>query len=288
MEKRITGHTELVGLFATPIRHSKSPEMHNLAFAELGLDLAYLAFEVGIDELEDCMKGFRAMKLVGANVSMPNKKAIGQYLDELTTSATLCGAVNTIVNHDGHLIGDITDGKGFVLGLKDNGFDIQGKTMTLAGAGGAATAIAIECALQGIGEIRIFNRDDEFFANGQDTVRKIEEHTSTSVCINHLENLEMLKESIAASDIFVNATSVGMKPMDGQSYIPDASYLPEDVFVCDIIYSPAKTRLLEMAEEAGCTYINGLPMMLYQGAEAFKEWTGKDMPIDKVKEGLGL
>lgn len=288
MEKRITGHTELIGLFATPIRHSKSPTMHNCAFRHLGLDLAYLAFEVGSEELEDCMKGFRAMKLVGANVSMPNKRIIGKYLDELTTSAKLCEAVNTIVNKDGHLIGDITDGKGFVLGLEDASFDIKGKTMTIVGAGGAATAIVIECALQGIKEIRIFNRHDEFYDNGLKNCAKIQEHTDTIVSMHDLDDLDDLKACIASSDIFVNATGVGMKPLEGKTYIPDSSYLPSNVFVCDIIYSPATTALLELASEAGCKYINGLPMMLYQGAEAFKQWTGKDMPIDKVKEELGL
>ena len=144
MAERITGHTELIGLMAYPIRHSSSPAMHNEAFAYLGLDYAYLAFEVDNSTLEDAVKGIRALKLVGSNVSMPNKTVVGQYLDKLSPAAELCGAVNTIVNENGVLTGHITDGIGFMQALKDNDIDVIGKKMTIAGAGGAATAIEIQ------------------------------------------------------------------------------------------------------------------------------------------------
>ena len=123
MAERITGHTELIGLMAYPIRHSSSPAMHNEAFAYLGLDYAYLAFEVDNSTLEDAVKGLRALKMVGSNVSMPNKTVVGQYLDKLSPAAELCGAVNTIVNEDGVLTGHITDGIGFMQALKDNDID---------------------------------------------------------------------------------------------------------------------------------------------------------------------
>ena len=150
MAERITGHTELIGLMAYPIRHSSSPAMHNEAFAYLGLDYAYLAFEVDNNTLEDAVKGIRALKLVGSNVSMPNKTVVGQYLDKLSPAAELCGAVNTIVNENGVLTGHITDGIGFMQALKDNDIDVIGKKMTIAGAGGAATAIEIQAALDGV------------------------------------------------------------------------------------------------------------------------------------------
>ena len=134
MAERITGHTELIGLMAYPIRHSSSPAMHNEAFAYLGLDYAYLAFEVDNNTLEDAVKGIRALKLVGSNVSMPNKTVVGQYLDKLSPAAELCGAVNTIVNENGVLTGHITDGIGFMQALKDNDIDVIGKKMTIAGA----------------------------------------------------------------------------------------------------------------------------------------------------------
>ena len=143
MSERITGHTELIGLMAYPIRHSSSPAMHNEAFAYLGLDYAYLAFEVDNETLEDAVKGIRALKLVGSNVSMPNKTVVGQYLDELSPAAEMAGAVNTIVNDNGKLIGHITDGIGYMQSLKDNDIDVIGKKMTITGAGGAATAIEI-------------------------------------------------------------------------------------------------------------------------------------------------
>ena len=146
MAERITGHTELIGLMAYPIRHSSSPAMHNEAFAYLGLDYAYLAFEVDNSTLEDEIKGLRALKMVGSNVSMPNKTVVGQYLDKLSPAAELCGAVNTIVNENGVLTGHITDGIGFMQSLKDNDIDVIGKKMTIAGAGGAATAIEIQAA----------------------------------------------------------------------------------------------------------------------------------------------
>ena len=152
MAERITGHTELIGLMAYPIRHSSSPAMHNEAFAYLGLDYAYLAFEVDNNTLEDAVKGIRALKLVGSNVSMPNKTVVGQYLDKLSPAAELCGAVNTIVNENGVLTGHITDGIGFMQALKDNDIDVIGKKMTIAGAGGAATAIEIQAALDSIPE----------------------------------------------------------------------------------------------------------------------------------------
>ena len=123
MAERITGHTELIGLMAYPIRHSSSPAMHNEAFATLGLDYAYLAFEVDNSTLEDAVKGLRALKMVGSNVSMPNKTVVGQYLDELSPAAQMCGAVNTIVNDNGKLIGHITDGIGYMQSLKDNNID---------------------------------------------------------------------------------------------------------------------------------------------------------------------
>ena len=171
MAERITGHTELVGLMAYPIRHSSSPAMQNEAFAELGEDYAYLAFEVGADEIEDAVKAIRTLKMRGSNISMPNKTLVGQYLDELDPAAELCGAVNTVVNDNGHLKGYITDGIGFMAALKDNNIDPIGKKMTICGAGGAATAIEIQAALDGVAEISIFNIKDKFFAAGEETVR---------------------------------------------------------------------------------------------------------------------
>lgn len=288
MAERITGHTELIGLIATPIRHSSSPRMHNEAFAKLGLDYAYLAFEVGNEELEDTIKGFRAMKVRGSNVSMPNKTVVHKYLDKLSDAAEMCGAVNTIVNDDGVLTGHITDGIGYMSGLKDAGIDIIGKKMTIVGAGGAATAIQVQAALDGVKEISIFNRKDEFYERAQKTVKDINEKTNCKATLYDLEDLDKLKEEIASSYIFTNATGMGMKPLEGQTYIPDKSFLREDLIVTDVVYAPTETALLKMAKEVGCKTLNGFPMMLFQGAAAFKLWTNQDMPIEHVKEVMGI
>lgn len=283
MEKRISGYTTLIGLLATPIKHSISPKLQNAAFQHLGLDYAYLAFEVNNEELEDAVKGLKAMHARGCNVSMPHKAEICKYLDKLTPAAELAGAVNTVINDNGVLTGHITDGVGYMRSLKDAGFDIIGKKMTIVGAGGAATAICIQAALDGVAELSIFNQDDEFFKNAEETVKKINENTNCKVKLYRLEDKEALRREIADSVILTNGTGVGMKPFVGQTYI-EKDMLRPDLIVSDVVYQPAKTRLLELAEEVGCKTINGLGMMLYQGAEAFKCWTGEEMPIEHVKE----
>ncbi|SKB95673.1 shikimate dehydrogenase [Lachnospiraceae bacterium] len=288
MAERITGHTELIGLMAYPIRHSSSPAMHNEAFAYLGLDYAYLAFEVDNSTLEDAVKGIRALKLVGSNVSMPNKTVVGQYLDKLSPAAELCGAVNTIVNENGVLTGHITDGIGYMQSLKDYDIDVIGKKMTIAGAGGAATAIEIQAALDGVKEISIFNVKDKFWENAEKTVEKINTKTNCKATLYDLDDKETLRREIEDSYLLANATGMGMKPLEGQTFLPDTSFLRPDLIVTDTVYAPAKTRFLEMAEEVGCKRMNGFGMMLFQGAAAFKMWTGHDMPIEHMKEVLGI
>ena len=273
---------------AYPIRHSSSPAMHNEAFAQLGLDYAYLAFEVTNETLEDAVKGIRALQLKGSNVSMPNKTVVGQYLDELSPAAKLCGAVNTIVNENGKLTGHITDGIGYMASLKDNGIDVIGKKMTIAGAGGAATAIEIQAALDGVKEMSIFNIKDKFWENAEKTIEKIRSNTDCVVNLYDLDDKDKLKEEIADSYLFAQATGVGMKPLEGQSVIPDISFLRPDLIVTDTVYAPRQTKLLEQAEEAGCKCMNGLGMMLFQGDAAFHLWTGKHMPLEHMKKVLDI
>ena len=285
---QITGHTELIGLLAYPIRHSQSPATHNAAYEKLGVDIVNLAFEVDAPELEDAIKGLRALKMRGANVSMPNKTIVHQYLDEISPAAKLCGAVNTIVNKDGYLVGHITDGIGFMQALKDNDIDVIGKKMTIAGAGGAATAIEIQAALDGVKEISIFNIHDKFWENAEATVKKINERTNCKATLYDLDDKEKLREEMADSYIFVNGTGVGMKPLEGMSVVPDKSFFRPELIVVDVPYSPLETKMRSMAKEVGCKTMNGLGMMLFQGAAAFKLWTGKDMPIEHMKEVLNI
>lgn len=286
MEKRITGHTELLGLIATPIRHSKSPVMHNAACRALGLDYAYLAFDIQPDQLEDAVKGFKALNVRGWNVSMPYKTTIGQYLDHITPIAKMCGAINTVINDHGVLTGTITDGTGYMTALKDQGIDIIGKKMSIVGAGGAATAIVMQAALDGVKEISIFNIKDASWDRALENVEKINSQTQCKAQLFDLNDHETLRKEINESVIFTNATNVGMGKLEGQMVLPDTSYLRKDLIVSDVIYMPEKTKLLEEAEKIGCKTINGLGMMLYQGAASFKLWTDQDMPIDVVKEAL--
>ncbi len=286
MPQRITGYTQLIGLIATPIRHSKSPMMHNTAFEALGLDYVYLAFDFGPDQLDDVVKGLQAMGIRGFNVSMPYKTDILKYLDVVDSSAWLIGACNTVVNENGVLHGYNTDGMGYMAGLKDNGFDPAGKKMTVLGSGGAATAIVMQAALDGVAEISIFNGDDPFYARARHNAQVINENTNCKATVHKLEDLECLRREISESYILANATNVGMGRLEGQKLIPDESFLYPELIITDVIYSPAETALLKMAREYGCRTVNGLPMVLFQGAAAFKLWTGRDMPIDAVKAVL--
>ena len=286
MAERITGHTELIGLMAYPIRHSSSPAMHNEAFATLGLDYAYLAFEVDNSTLEDAVKGLRALKMVGSNVSMPNKTVVGQYLDELSPAAKMAGAVNTIVNDNGKLIGHMTDGIGFVENLRDHGVDVKGKKMVVLGAGGAATAIQVQCALDGAASISIFNPNDPFLDRAKNTAAKLKKEVpDCDVQVFCIEDQDKLKEEIAKADILVNGTMAGMKPHEDVSLITDKSVFRPDLVVCDVVYNPEETKLLREAREAGCAKtIGGKGMLLWQGVAAYKLYTGLDMPVEEYKK----
>ena len=286
MPQRITGHTELIGLIATPIRHSKSPMMHNTAFEALGLDYAYLAFDFPPERLEDAVKGLKALGAKGWNVSMPYKADIIPLLDEISEVSRLCNSVNTVINRDGRLYGTVTDGTGYMRSLADRGFDVKGKKMTVLGCGGAATAICIQAALDGVREISIFNANDAFFHRAEENAEKINANTG---CVAHaypLEDKARLRAEIADSALLANATSVGMGKLEGISLIDDASMLRPELICTDVIYSPEETAFLKLARQAGCSTMNGLGMVLFQGAESFRLWTGMEMPIDAVKAVL--
>jgi shikimate dehydrogenase len=288
MEKRITGHTELVGLIATPIRHSKSPEMHNAAFAKLGIDMAYLAFDIQPDQVEDALKGYKALNVIGSNVSMPYKETVIPYMDELTPAAKLCHAVNTIKNDNGKFIGHNTDGVGFMGSVKDKGWNIIGEEITVLGAGGAAKAIVVQAALDGVKKINIYNIKDDFYRAMEDKIVELKDYSQTEIHIKDIEDKESLKNDIDNSCLLVNATGVGMGKLKGQSLIPDQTYFHTGLKVFDVIYAEKETKLLQMAKEAGLEYINGERMMLFQGAESFKMWTNQEMPIEYMKEILNI
>ena len=285
MEKRISGHTGLLALIGSPVEHSASPLMYNYSFERLGLDYAYVAFDVKEQDVKAALDAMKLFHMRGMNVTMPDKVEAARHMDELSPAAQIIGAVNTIVNENGKLVGYITDGEGFVNNLRDHGVDITGKKITVAGGGGAATAIQVQCALDGAKEIVIFNKKDAFFERTLQTAEKIKAAVPTCVVsVYDIDDVVKLTEEIQSSDIFVNATIVGMKPMDDQSVVKDLSALRPGLVVVDIVYNPEETLLLKDAKAAGCICVGGKGMLLWQGVSAFKLFTGKDMPVEEVKE----
>lgn len=285
MEARISGHTGLLALIGSPVGHSGSPAMYNYSFEKLGLDYAYVAFDIKEDQVKDYIQAMKLLNMKGGNVTMPDKTEAAKYMDELSPAAQIIGAVNTIVNDNGKLVGHITDGEGFVNNLKDHGIDIKGKKITIAGGGGAATAMQVQCALDGAREITIFNKKDAFFERTLQTAEKIKAAVPGIVVnVYDIDDIAKMTEEIKDSDIFANATIVGMKPMEDLSVVKDLSALRPGLVVADAVYNPIETKLLKDAKAAGCTCVGGKGMLLWQGVSAFKLFTGQDMPVAEVKE----
>ncbi len=282
--KEITGHTVLTGLLGSPVAHSISPMMHNEAFRQLDLDYVYLCFDVGTEHLKTAVEGLKTLGVRGFNCTMPNKNLICELVDKLSPAAKMIGAANTVLNEDGVLTAYNTDGMGYMQAVKDAGYDIINKKMTLLGAGGAATAVCVQAALDGVREINVFSIRDQFFDRAQRMVDAINKETNCKASLYDFEDESVLKKSIDESDILTNGTSVGMAPNIDACIIKDASFFHEGLIVSDVIYNPRETKLLMMAKANGCHTFNGLYMLLYQGAEAFKIWTGKEMPVEIIKE----
>ncbi|EHJ32859.1 shikimate dehydrogenase [Clostridioides difficile] len=281
----ISGRTGLFALIGTPVGHSKSPVMYNYSFKKLDLDYRYLAFDITVDKVKEALLAIKTFNIKGANVTMPCKSAVTEYMDELSPAARIIGACNTIVNDNGKLVGHITDGVGYVRNLKENGVEVKGKKITIMGAGGAATAIQVQCALDGAREISIFNTKDDFYKRSEQTVENIKKDVPECVVnLYDLEDTNKLYEEIESSDILTNATLIGMKPYDNETNIKDTSVLRKDLVVTDVVYNPKKTKMIEDAEANGCKAIGGLGMLLYQGAEAFNLYTGLEMPVEEVNE----
>lgn len=281
---RISGHTKLITLIGKPVEHSMSPAMHNASFEYLGEDYVYLATEIDSpDDLYKAIQGMKVMGFAGCNVTMPYKRAIIPYLDELSPAAELMGAANTVVFEEGKAVGHNTDGAGFMRNLKENNIDIIGKKITLVGVGGAGSAIYTQAALDGVAAIDIYNSKDAFFDVAAERIADIAQRTGCAIRLIDLDNKEALKHSIEESALFINATRVGMGDLAGQSVIPK-EYLVDGLAVADTVYDPRKTKLLEDAEAKGLKTINGLGMLLWQAAIAEDIWVGKKMPTELVQE----
>ena len=280
----IDGYTRLAAVVAKPIKHSISPFIHNLAFDRTGINGVYLAWEIDNEDLAVTMDNIKRYDMYGVNISMPYKQAVIPHLDQLSKSAQLIGAVNTVIPRDGQLIGHNTDGIGFFKSLdKLAGFQVQGKVMTILGGGGAATAIIAQAALDGAAKIFVFSRSQSIERHAA-TAQKISLETQVPIEVLPLEDSDLLQAKIFQSRLLVNGTSVGM---DGQTLLIDEeTILPQHLLVVDVIYQPFETPFLNFAKQQGAKTVNGLGMLLFQAAEAFQIWTGKEMPTDYIWEEL--
>lgn len=274
----ISGKTRVCGLIGDPISHSLSPIIHNAAFSHLKLDFVYLAFDVKPSELENAMNGIRGLGIHGLNVTMPHKKSVLRFLDEVDQTAKFLGVVNTILNKKGRLCGFNTDGFGALRALKENSFDLSGKKALLLGAGGAAKAIALSLAEE-VEELTILNRTLEKARELED---KLNQQFDVKVKSDTLSPINVEKY-LRDSDILVNATSLGMHPKFGKSIV-SLENLRSDLSVMDIVYNPIETRLVENARAAGARVITGVEMLLHQGAVSFEIWTGCPAPVDVMRK----
>lgn len=285
---RIQGTTRLVGLLGKPIKHSRSPHMHNSAFDYLKEDLVYLCLDTETKDLKTALAALKIFGAVGGNVTYPNKQEVLKYLDEIDEAAEIIGSVNTIkIDEDTKKIkGFNTDGLGFIESLEKKDIPYKDKKMVLIGVGGAGRAIAIQSAYSGIKELVIKELNKEVADEVLNTIK-----TKIPKCNVRLisDDENDLKEEIKNADILVNATPLGMKGNVDSCSISSSDVISNpNVFVYDIVYEPKETKFMKYAKEAGCETCNGINMMLWQGALAFKIWTGKDMPIEYVKKELGL
>jgi shikimate dehydrogenase len=274
-------YAELYGIFGFPIGHSLSPLMHNTAFAHHQLNAVYLPFAVHPNQIEAAVKAIGALQIRGINVTIPHKQAVMRWLDELSPEARLIGAVNTIHLRDGRLYGYNTDGIGFLRALQEAGCDVGGRTVLLLGAGGAARAIAVQLCLADTQRLYLANRTQ---SRAEALAASLKEGFPDADINVTAMGESFLSALLPRIDIVVNATSVGMHPHD---HLP----LPVDKLgsrhvVCDIVYRPLHTPLLHAAQCQGARTVDGLGMLLHQGAKAFEIWTGRPFPIALIRTQL--
>ena len=278
---QIDGHTRLAAVVANPIKHSISPFIHNSAFEKTQVNGVYVAWEIPKSDLAETVKNIRRYDMFGINLSMPYKEAVIPFLDDLSPAAQLIGAVNTVVNRDGRLIGHNTDGFGFFASLKN--FSPKDAHLMILGAGGAAKAIVTQAVLDGAKKVSVYVRPQSL-DKAKESFKSLLEQASCHLEFHALNDLEYFQEELGQADLLVNATSVGM---DGASMpIPTDTKFPKGLLVADIIYQPFETPFLALARKQGIEAVNGLGMLLHQAAGAFKLWTGKDMPTDAIWQEL--
>ena len=273
----ISGKTKICGVIGNPIQHTLSPTIQNAAFNHLNLDFIFLAFKVRPAELEMAIQGMRSLGIHGLNVTMPHKNKVINYLDEIDSTVESLNSANTIVNKKGRLLGFSTDGIGAVKALQENGVDLSSSKVVLLGAGGAGRAIAFSIADK-VKDLIVLNRDIKKVKNLElDLKLKFDKNI-------HYETLsqDSIQKNLRSSDLLINATNVGMGPNSKLSIV-DPKLLKSDLTVMDIVYNPLETKLLSDAKIVGAKTINGLEMLIYQGAASFELWTGRKAPIEIMK-----
>ena len=277
---KISGRTKVCALIGNPVEHSLSPIIQNAAFRKLDLDYVYVVFNVKSGDLREAVYGVKALGICGLNVTMPHKTAIIPYLDELDETARKTGSVNTVFNNNGRLVGYTTDGVGALNALKHAGVDPSGKRIVILGAGGASRSISFTLA-EHASELVILNRTFSKAKALKDAIRKALGDRA-KVRASPLTD-EKLSVELADADILINATSVGMKPNENETPVKQI-YLREDLVVFDLIYEPLETRLLREAKSIGAKVVDGLSMLVHQGAASFEIWTGIKAPVDVMME----
>ena len=280
---KISGRTKVCALIGNPVEHSLSPIIQNAAFRKLDLDYVYVVFNVKSGDLREAVYGVKALGICGLNVTMPHKTTIIPYLDELDETARKTGSVNTVLNNNGRLVGYTTDGVGALNALKHAGVDPSGKRIVILGAGGASRSISFTLA-EHASELVILNRTFSKAKALKDAIRKALGDRA-KVRASPLTD-EKLSVELADADILINATSVGMKPNENETPVKQI-YLRGDLVVFDLIYEPLETRLLREAKSIGAKVVDGLSMLVHQGAASFEIWTGVKAPVD-VMMGAAL
>ncbi len=281
----ITARTTLVGLIGWPISHSVSPLMHNAAFAELRMNWRYVPLPVHPDRVKEAVAGVRALGLRGVNVTVPHKQAVMPHLDRWSPAAAAIGAVNTIlVGEEGELLGDNTDAAGFVTDLRANGVNPQGRRVLVVGAGGSARAVVYGLAEAGCGSLVLLNRT---LAKAESLLAAMRE-LFPDVPMAARPFPDGVAECAADAELIVNCPSLGMSPnLEGLPWDEDVEFQPGQT-VYDLVYNPAVTRLLQLANVDGARVIGGLGMLIHQGAIAFERWTGEEAPVDVMRRAVNV
>lgn len=279
--QQITGQTTLVGLIGWPVEHSISPAMHNAAFAKLGINWIYVPLPVRPEDVEQALKGLAALNFVGVNVTVPHKQAVIRYLDKLSDAARITGAVNTIHIKDGNFYGYNTDAIGFLNSLVEAGFDPKAQRVAVLGAGGAARAVVYALARAEAAAVTVFNRTAERAAFLVDDLADTFPDSKLKFAPLTRDALATLDDNV---DLVVNTTSVGMYPNVDTTPWPDDVPIPKNSTFCDLVYNPLETVFLAQARAANVPCIDGLGMLIHQGAYAFKTWTGHDPSIEAMRQ----